>query len=308
MVVVAKLSVPLAAAQRLVVLVPPLTHREVGFPRAARTLKVMAAGKGLDLLVFAGTDDVADVRERLEATEPEARLDVRPVDGWHGLVPLLEEAKRPGDVFVVLSVRQGAVAWRPATSRLSRVLARRFAEHDLLSITLSGVQVERFIRESLEDRAAVGIAERYITLGVPAGEPHDVLARTLAPLFDDDPEAQAHLADQLLREAEAEASEGRSSEVMPGVALYYGRSPVAEVPVALMGLCPDGARLPATSSPTHVVLVYLAPLTLPPEEYLFRLSVMAQVVRDEETAEALRLAETPAEALEALMGSLRKVS
>ena len=82
MVVIARLVAPLAAAKRLVVLVPPLVYREAGFARAARVLKVLAAQKGLRILAVVTSDDALEVEDRLQAARPEAAVDLEAVETW----------------------------------------------------------------------------------------------------------------------------------------------------------------------------------------------------------------------------------
>ena len=114
MVVVARLAAPLAAAQRLIVLVPPLVWREVGFARAVRVLKVMAAQKGLTVTVLTASPGAADVEDRFQTAKPDAPVEIRPLDEWSDAVKTLDALQKVGDVIVLVGVRQGAVAWRPA--------------------------------------------------------------------------------------------------------------------------------------------------------------------------------------------------
>ena len=106
MVVVARLVVPLAAAKRLVVLVPPLVWREVGFARAVRVLKVMAAQKGLGLLVLANEADAQEVDERFRAARPEAAVEIAPLKAWSDAVKTLDDRAETGDVLVLVGVRE----------------------------------------------------------------------------------------------------------------------------------------------------------------------------------------------------------
>ncbi|MGB3543009.1 cation:proton antiporter, partial [Rubrivirga sp.] len=108
MVVVARLVAPLAAATRLVVIVPPLLYREAGFARAVRALKVLAAQKGLRILVVVTEEDRLEVEDRFRAARPEAALDLEAVETWTDAMKTVDGIVQTGDVIALVGVRYGA--------------------------------------------------------------------------------------------------------------------------------------------------------------------------------------------------------
>lgn len=295
MMIVARLAAPLAAAQRMVVLVPPLLHREPGFARAARALKVLAAGKSLPLVVVAEREHAADVEARLQAAEPEATLTPYPVAQWRRLVRSLDGLVRPGDIVVALSVRSGSVAWRPGAQRLVRVLARRFPDCDLLSVTLSETRVDPYVREaepSVEDAAgAFSFPPERLTPGLCTGSTETLLRGVIAPAFSDTPAEAAPLARLLA--LDGGSPERGTPEVTPGAVLYHTHTEHADAPALYVGTCPEGVRLPGASEPARVLLVALAPAEMDPDAYFRLLAAAARTVREPETVEALAQAPTP---------------
>ncbi|WP_412061123.1 cation:proton antiporter [Rubrivirga sp. IMCC45206] len=301
MVVVARLVAPLAAARRLVVLVPPLVHRETGFARAARVLKVLAAQKGLKVVAFAATDDAAEVERRLAEARPEASVEVRPLDVWSGAVRSLDDEVSTGDVLVLIGVRHGAVAWRPALTRLPRVLARRHPGLDLLSMTLSEAATVPLVAEAVDGDGVedLSLPPEHIVLDLAPASAEAMLRRVLTPGFPDRPGLAADLAQRLA------AMPDDAPEVMPGVVLYHAHVPDVETPQVHVGVCPRGAPLPHTGQPARVVVVLLAPDALDAEAYLRQLAVTAQLIRSEATVERLVEAESPEAARDALLGAVR---
>jgi Kef-type K+ transport system membrane component KefB/mannitol/fructose-specific phosphotransferase system IIA component (Ntr-type) len=300
MAVVARLVQPLAAARRLVVLVPPLVYREAGFARAARALKVLAAQTGARVLALAEETDAAEVEARLEGARPEAPVEVRPVGTWREAVGLLDEVAATGDVIVLVGVRRGAIAWRPAIQRLPRVLARRFPALDVLSVTLSEAEVVQFLTEALDGDGVEDLVlpAEHVVLDLAPAEPVALLRRVLAAGFPEHLGTASALADVL-------ATEDVAPEIMPGVVFYHAHTDAVEEPVTLVGVCPEGAPLRHTGQPARVVLVLLAPADMAPDVYLRRLAVTAQMVRSEATVEALLDADTPETAQEVLLQTLR---
>ncbi len=279
MVVVARLVAPLAAARRLVVLVPPLVYREAGFARAARILKVLAAQKGLRILVVVTEEDRAEVEERLRAARPEAALDLEAVPTWTDAMKTVDGIVQTGDVIVLIGVRHGAVAWRPALQRLPRVLARRHDDIDLLSITLSEAEVVPLVAEAVDGDGIEDLVlpPEHVVIDLEARSPEAMLRQILTDGFPDQPGLAARLATQLAADADD------APEVMPGVVFYHAHVLEVDAPQVHVGVCPAGAPLPHTGQPARVILVLLAPDAMPAEAYLKHLSITAQLVRSQST-------------------------
>ena len=301
MVVVARLAAPLAAAKRMVVLVPPLVYREVGFARAARALKVLAAQKGLKMVVLAEAGEADEVEERFRSARPEAALSVEPLDSWRTATRALDGLAKEGDVLVMMGVRNGAVAWRPSLQRLPRVLARRHPDLDLLLVILSEAEAVSMLANAVDGDGHddLVLPPEHVALGLEPAEPEALLRQTLLRGFPDHPATAAALAARL------HAVPGDAPEVMPGVVFYHAHVPEVVEPHVFIGVCPEGALVPGAGQPARVLLVLLAHDECPSEEYLRHLAVTAQLVRSEETVEALVAAETPEAAVEALFSAAR---
>ena len=302
MAVVARLASPLATAKRLVVLAPPLVWREVGFARALRALKVLASQAGLRVVVVATAADAPEVERRLREARPEAPSEVVAVDAWREAVRELDGLVRPSDVVVVVGVRSGAVAWRPALGRLPRVLARRHPTLNVLSVTLSEAEVAPLVAEAVNDdgHEDLVLPPEHIALDLAPGEPEAMLRRVLYGGFPDTPGTAARLAAQL-----AAGDEDGAPEVMPGVVFYHAHTDAVDRAATFVGVCPSGAPLPQTGRPARVLLVHLAPESLSPDAYLRGLAVTARLVRADATVEALVAATTPEEAHDVVLGTLR---
>ena len=302
MVVVARLVAPLATATRLVILIPPLLYREAGFARAARVLKNMASQTGMQIVAYGLDDEVDALADRLTAARPSASVEVRPLGQWRDLMTTLDGAVKPTDVIALLSVRTGAVAWRPAFQRLPRVLARRYSDNDVVTIYLSEVEVGALVAEAVDADGTddLYLPEGHIALGLASGEAESLLRRILNDRFPDAPSTAARVADEVARTA----ADG-APEVMPGVVLYHAHTDAVEHPETFVGTIPQGANLPHASGPVKVMLLLLAPHSLEPDAYLRHLAVTAQLVRRPETVEALLRARQPEDARDLLVGGLR---
>ena len=103
----------------------------------------------------------------------------------------------------------------------------------------------------------------------------------------------------------ADAPSDARPEVRPGVVLSHVRSALADEPALGVGVSRDGVAMPGASGPVHVVLALVVPERVPSRRYLGWLSLVARMLRDDATVEALRHAETPERAHAVLLGALR---
>jgi mannitol/fructose-specific phosphotransferase system IIA component (Ntr-type) len=167
------------------------------------------------------------------------------------------------------------------------VLAQRFPELDLLSLTLSEAEVGQYVAEAAEqagDEASPFAfpPERLSPNLAPDGA--EALLRTLlAPAFDDAPGDAERLVRELLQ------ATGRPSapEVGSGAVLYHTSTALVDRPALYVGACPEGAPLAGTGEPARVVLALLAPRDTGPDAYRRLVTVAAQTVREAATVEAL---------------------
>ena len=302
MVVVARLVAPLATAKRLIVLVPPLLYREAGFARAIRVLKNMAAQTGMQVVVFGLDDEVDVLGDRIKTARPSTSVEVRPLGTWRDAMSALDGAMGPTDVLALLSVRTGAVAWRPAFQRLPRVLARRFSDNDLVLVYLSETEVGALVAEAVDADGVddLYLPEDHIALDLVSSSPESLLRRVLEERFSESPSTAARVAEEV-----AAAAVTGAPEVMPGVVFYHAHTDAVDKAETFVGVVPDGVSLPHASGPASVVLLLLAPNRMPPDDYLRALAVTAQLVRRPETIEALRTARTQEQARSLLFDGMR---
>ena len=186
---------------------------------------------------------------------------------------------------------------------MPRVLARRHPGLDLLSLTLSEAEVVSLVAEAVDGDGQddLSLPPEHIALDLTPATAESMLRRILAGGFPDEPGQAAHLAARLASDDADDAP-----EVMPGVVFYHAHVDAVSSPEVYLGVCSRGAPLPHTGQPARVLLVLLAPASMAPDAYLRQLAVTAQLVRSEETVQALLAAETPEAGVAALFASVRE--
>ncbi|CAN5565702.1 cation:proton antiporter [soil metagenome] len=303
MLIVAKAPQPMTAPHRMLVGMPPLIERELGFPAAARALKIFAAQRKIEMVVFALRSVTDDLQALLDRTRPPARVTVTPLEAWSEFVPALDQHVTPNDVLVMLSVRQGALSWRPSLNRLPSTLADRFADNDLLTVYLSEQDLASLmVDQNGSDAFAPGemLISEHIVMDLPE-DPAEAVEKVLASAVSE--EDAAMLTSRFI--ARADRARDTLPEIKPGVVFYHAHADVVTRPTVLVGLRSGGLKLPDTGQPAQVVLIFLAPSDISSSTYLKRLAVVAKLFGESEVTERLLHADSPDEVRRILLENLR---
>jgi mannitol/fructose-specific phosphotransferase system IIA component (Ntr-type) len=208
---------------------------------------------------------------------------------------------------VLLTAREGALAWRPALDRLPRVLARHFESTGLLVVYPADVPLRTLIGpvDSPGVRAlARAIEPEYVQVGLTDDlSEEEMLLRLLAPHAEADSQEVLTLLDRLRA-----GGTDYAVELRPGVAFYHAHTSQVRTTRLLVGTSEDGLHLPSASGPVHVVLIFLCPRSVPTDRYLSKLSAIAHLMHSEEQVEALRFAHGADQVTALLFDALRMPS
>lgn len=289
-VLIARTTRPLGTVSRLVVAVPPLAELDHGFERAARLLAGLAVRVGASIALLtpepyrqAVSTALANAVRGGPAPEP---LDLAL---WKDLPATLATTLRPSDAFALVSARRGAVSWRASLDRLPRVLVRRFPDLPHFVLYPGQVPVSAILPSGLTSGER-GFLDRFgpeqIRMGLRPGPVDALLRQTLAGALP--APTQAAVLQALLA-----APLDTRLEIRPGVVLAHAHTEAVEGPLFAVGVSREGLAVPGTSGAVFVVAALAAPERVPSATYLGWLALVARMLRDDETLEALRGAETP---------------
>lgn len=306
MIVVSKIERPLNTHERLLVAVPPFAERESGFAGAMRALKILADRAGMELVVLSTRAAIAPIMACVEQTAPRTPVRAHPVPQWSALVDALDALVEPTDALVLLSEREGSLAWRPSLNRLPGLIAQRFDRNTFLTAYMAELPFATVVSDTVDrlhpDTLYGAIRAGDVTVGLEEGPMDAVLRQVLVPLAREAPDAAERLVADLGR-----VESGYAPELRPGVVLYHVHAAQPEETRLLVGVSRAGIRLPRTARPAHVVLVFVGGAELSPEQYLQRLSVVTELVASDEMVDELRRCTCPEAARDVLVGSLREM-
>ena len=295
-VLVARTGQPLATVGRLVVVVPPLAEVEPGFAEAARLLAGLASRAGATLAVLTPEAHRAGVLGAFSTRRGGPKPEPLALDDWPHAPDALTGVLRPSDALALVSARQGAVSWSAASDRLPRALAQRFAAHPLLILYPGQVPASATLPRHLTS-AERGFLDRIgpdqVRLGLHAGSVEAAVREVASGAF---PEHGAAL------EALLAASPSDRPEIRPGVVFVHARTEAVREPLFALGVPREPLR--GAEGAVSVVVCFAAPSRVPSETYLGWLALIARMLHDDATLDALREAESPEDARATLLLAL----
>jgi mannitol/fructose-specific phosphotransferase system IIA component (Ntr-type) len=269
----------------LLLAVPPYAERERGFPDAARALKGLASRAGLDLVLLSTEEALPSLQGRFDETPPELTVETQSFDEWADLVPTLDDITTEGDVIGLVSEREGSVAWRPSLRRLPGLLNRRFDEATVLTMYMA--------EHTVRDSTASDVDQLTPDALSPLLRSQDIVRHlddrdggpaTLESLISATVGPQPSPSDLV---TELTRDDSYAPEIRPGTALYHTHTEALSETRLLVGLSPDGCRLPRTSRPVHAAFVLLGGPDVTAETYLHHLSVLTTLIGAPNTANEL---------------------
>jgi len=291
--IVCRFAERLNTAKRLVLVVPPFAHREIGFADAVATVKNLASQSGLDLVLSARESDLETLEPLVAKIKPEVRTDTMPVpviESWlHPSGPELLEH----DIFVLLAARENQISWRPSIDRLPKTIMARPDPVTMLVVYPSEQAADIAPPLARDVGRAVALAELFDTdrveLGLKARTPREAIDALLEHLPDNATAAAGRLGADLERIA------GESPiEITPGVVLLHTHTAAVETAMVFLATVPDGLPFQKLRRDAQAVFVLLTPKSLPASAHLQHLARIASLLHDPANRDAIINAESPA--------------
>lgn len=291
LVMVCKIEKPVNTFDRLVVAVPPLASLEIGFKGTIRSLKLMAEQIGCELVLVSTNDRAPYVRKSVNQIKPALSTTFETINLWSDLPGWLDRNEKENDLFTLLSSREGTISWRPALDRLPRVIVKR---HPALSFIIT-------YSSEIEEEADQGagyiqkmelLNQSRVKLSLKAG----TIEEALIQMIDQD-ELIEHIATERITRRLLENSSDYNPEMMPGVLFYETHTSKVDRQALFIGISEQGINVSQSANMAHVILVFLSPKDLKPQDHLKSLTKVTRMIRPGEDVEKLKSARNRQEVL-----------
>jgi mannitol/fructose-specific phosphotransferase system IIA component (Ntr-type) len=274
---------PLGLHSQVVAVVPPLSERQPGFPRAAAAVKSLARGIKARLSLVSLEHDLPSVSAEWERVRPAIAFQKAGAATWKDVLTALKRYPPASTIFALLNVRQGSLAWQPAVDKLPMAFLEDVPDASLLCVYLPEEEGRPEPEQAITEEAGpAGLLDqardegRLLIWGRPMAIA-DAVRALITLEYPEDRQAQARLSAVFMDIAQREPV-----ELKPGIVLLHAHVPEAAEPVLLWGLSAQGIPNLALKDKMRVLIVLLAPEGQPPEEHLKTLSRLAKEVMAED--------------------------
>lgn len=291
LVIVARLSSPLANAQSVSLIVPPLVERHPGFRRGIALLGNLVTQKGARLTIYVQKPYGPAVRSAVLSDRGRVLGQVVELDSWKnfGLPP--GPVPGQGQVFVLFSARPGEAEWHPAAEKLPHRLGEQRPDLTILLFYLPegvrGTEVETAVTSGAEDLFSRALAAGRVIPNLEGTAITDAIRELLQCAFPDDRRRLGRLITLF-----TEIAQKQPIELKPGVLLLHAHIDDSAEPIVVFGAKSQGIRLLSLESPARLIVLLCAPSSQSPESHLKTLGEIAGLFKNDHIFEVLGLSES----------------
>lgn len=125
---------PLNTTRRMLLAIPSEADLEPGFNTGVRLVKRLSRQLSAPALVMTPDKGSDRMLKRMKSLAPDSDLSLSKTQAWPTLSRALKEQYRDGDLIVLMSARQGGLAWMHTMARLPEEIAEQFPKANLLLV------------------------------------------------------------------------------------------------------------------------------------------------------------------------------
>lgn len=118
--------------QRIVMAIPPESHREPGFENLIEKTLNMAASAQLDVLILTEYNQASRIKRSVENRGREVSVIVESVTLWEDLNLVLRNRVKQGDVILLNGARKETISWSHHSDQLPGLVSEQFPENSLI--------------------------------------------------------------------------------------------------------------------------------------------------------------------------------
>jgi Kef-type K+ transport system membrane component KefB/mannitol/fructose-specific phosphotransferase system IIA component (Ntr-type)/nucleotide-binding universal stress UspA family protein len=289
---VCKLNHPVSTFQRLVVVLPPVIDHNPGFYEGVRSLKHLAYQLGASLQMLVVSDGAEPYRQHFEDVPIEVTTGFMEVATWDEARSTLE-LSTDRDLIVLMSAREGTVAYDRALERLPQGLAD--LQLSFLVLYPSEKDAHYF---GAAQPLSLGqlLSQERVLLDLTTTSYEETVDALLSTVIQRDDPRHGNVLKAL-----AFDEVGYASEVLPGVIISHARVSKLKGSRLCLGVHRQGIQ--RSNQPIHVVVLLLTPAQGTTQDHLAQLAAVAQYFSQDNVLEKL----IGCSSLEQLQGFLEPV-
>ena len=286
LVLVCKLDKPVNTNSRIVLIIPPLLEREIGFAAAVRAIKLLSTQIGAAIHMYAVEEHIGRIRDINNAVKPDLELKYHKFPSWNKLMTEVSTALTVEDLCVLLNAKEGAIGWQPGLNRLPRTLAATSPKMNLIVVYPSENRMDPvFGGKSIVSGGTLNriLDSQYCTLNLDGNSVSQAIHQMMARFWSEDLVILDDLKAQVMQ-----SMRDHLPELTNGVLLLHAHSDNIPRTMLLVGIHPDGLDISGLDHKIHIVFVLLSPVNRSPQQHLQNLANIARMVRSDEVVEEMK--------------------
>jgi mannitol/fructose-specific phosphotransferase system IIA component (Ntr-type) len=286
LVLVCKLDKPVNTNSRIVLIIPPLLEREIGFAAAVRAIKLLSTQIGAAIHLYAVEEHLGRIRDINNAVKPDLEIKYHKFPSWNKLMTEVSTTLTVEDLCVLLNAKEGAIGWQPGLNRLPRTLAATSPKMNLIVVYPSENRMDPvFGGKSMVSGGTLNriLDSQYCTLNLDGNSVSQAIHQMMARFWSEDLVILDDLKAQVMQ-----SMRDHLPELTNGVLLLHAHSDSIPRTMLLVGIHPDGLDISGLDHKIHIVFVLLSPVNRSPQQHLQNLANIARMVRSDEVVEEMK--------------------
>ena len=290
-VMINRLSAPVSTARRIVLVLPPLAGRHVGFAVLLRMVKTLAGQAGTTILAVTGSDCC---HETIRTVLEDATLS--PPHDWKKTHEYLSPLLLPSDWVILMNVRKGKLLWQPYLDRLPGMLAAQYPSLNL-SCIFPPVEMDGEFPVGADERpdAAMLVDRDRSIFRIADSNPGTAVNLLLEKYFD-----RKAVSTRLMAETLNKIARDEPVELSPDVVLLHTHVPYVRESLLFLGTFRKPLRLPLVTGRARILIILLEPADQDPSLHLNALAAIVRCLRKPGMIETLLAARSYRQVQQAL--------
>ncbi|MDG5815907.1 cation:proton antiporter [Chitinispirillales bacterium ANBcel5] len=274
MVMINRNVAPINTTGRIVVVLPPLAHRDIGFNELIATIKTLANQAGTSLLFLSTKETYENTVDFIKKTRPSVQVAFDTYSTWKMVSFKVDEVIEDDDWLILMSVRKGEIAWQPTLDRMPAVMAHKFQKVNF-SVIFTPTERRKSVQIAENTSFLTSVfTPRRMLFNVETEDVQGLIYKLLGTHFSEHSPIHNRLATLIYK-----ISQEEPVELVEDVVLLHTYVPYLSETLTFLGISKNSLNVPLASGKPHVVIILLDPVGQDPASHLRALADIANLIR-----------------------------
>lgn len=294
MVLVSKIEHPVNTTKRVILAAPPLIDREPGFDSAIFTIQNLCDQIGAGILLVSTEQNSRRIIEILTKQEPKIDTEALILSEWTEVIRTAGPRFSEDDLLIVLSTREGSLAWQNSLHRLPRIISKRYPDLNFITVYPSKIEKQADVEFKIHFEGSYiipPIPRENIVMNQTGLTSKQLLIEMLASRFDGK-------SDERLSEIVSDVLKINPDNLpgeLPGVVLTHYKTRFIKQPTLFLGISRDNIQFSNADGSFNIIFLLLSSEETPEQRNLNILASLARLLGQTNTISRLKKATSLAE-------------